>query len=136
MLWKTGFPWKCRVWKTLNSFATPNWLITMSTKLGDYLSEYIQGRVGVFKKYLIAALENKDQCIWYLESSEGMMIPSSDLKNCELLRDAQLLNEDIRISRNGRNTYKIYCLTDLGRKMAQQIRQEGLIDEEKEEKGT
>jgi hypothetical protein len=106
----------------------------MSTKLGDYLSEYIQGRVGVFKKYLMAAFDNKDQCIWYLESSEGMMIPSSDLKNCELLRDAQLLSEDIRVSRNGRNTYKIYCLTDLGKKMAQKIRQESVISEE-EEKG-
>lgn len=104
----------------------------MSTKLGNYLSEYIQGRVGVFKKYLIAALENRDQCIWYLESSEGMLVPSSDLKNCELLRDAQLLSEDIRVSRNGRTTYKIYCLTELGKKMAQQVMQEGLIDDEKE----
>lgn len=108
----------------------------MSTKLGNYLSEYIQGRVGVFKKYLIAALENRDQCIWYLESSEGMLVPSSDLKNCELLRDAQLLSEDIRVSRNGRTTYKIYCLTELGKKMAQQIMQEGLIDDEKETSGT
>lgn len=104
----------------------------MSKKLGDYLSDYIQGRVGVFKKYLIAAFDNKDQCIWYLESSEGMIVPSSDLKNCELLRDAQLLHEDIRISRNGRNTYKIYCLTELGRKMAQEIREEGLVSEEQE----
>lgn len=108
----------------------------MSTKLGNYLSEYIQGRVGVFKKYLIAALENRDQCIWYLESSEGMLVPSSDLKNCELLRDAQLLSEDIRVSRNGRTTYKIYCLTDLGKKMAQQVMQEGLVDDEKEASGT
>jgi hypothetical protein len=104
----------------------------MSQKLGDYLAEYIQSRVGVFKKYLIAAFDNKDQCIWYLESSEGMIIPSSDLKNCELLRDAQLLHEDIRVSRNGRNTYKIYCLTELGRKMAQEIREEGLVSEEQE----
>jgi hypothetical protein len=98
----------------------------MSKELGDYLSGYIQGRVGVFKKYLLAALDNKDQCIWYLESSEGMTVPSSDLKNCELLRDALLLNEDIRVSRNGRNTYKVYCLTEMGRKMAQEIKTEGL----------
>jgi hypothetical protein len=101
----------------------------MSKELGDYLAAYIQGRVGVFKKYLLAALDNKDQCIWYLESSEGMVVPSSDLKNCELLRDAQLLHEDIRISRNGRNTYKIYCLTNLGKEMALAIKQEGLVDE-------
>ncbi|HKZ87859.1 MAG TPA: hypothetical protein VJ066_01715 [Candidatus Bathyarchaeia archaeon] len=106
----------------------------MSKELGDYLSNYIQGRVGVFKKYLIAAFDNKDQCIWYLESSEGMIIPSSDLKNCELLRDAQLLHEDIRVSRNGRNTYKLYCLTDLGKKMAASIREEGVV-EESHEKG-
>ncbi len=106
----------------------------MSKELEGYLSSYIQSRVGVFKKYLLAALDNKDQCIWYLESSEGMLAPSSDLKNCQLLRDAQLLNEDIRISRNGRNTYKIYCLTDLGRKLAAEIKKEGLESKKDEEK--
>ena len=105
----------------------------MSKELESYLSSYIQSRVGVFKKYLLAALDNKDQCIWYLESSEGMLAPSSDLKNCQLLRDAQLLNEDIRISRNGRNTYKIYCLTDLGRKLAAEIKKEGLESKKAEE---
>jgi hypothetical protein len=104
----------------------------MSQKFGDFLSEYIKGRTGVFKKYLMAALNNKDQCIWYLEASEGMIIPSSDVKNCELLRDAQLFKEDIRVSRNGRNTYKIYCLTDLGKKFAEEIQAEGLISEEHE----
>jgi hypothetical protein len=98
----------------------------MSEELQEYLSNYIQSRVGLLKKYLLAAFDNKDQCIWYLESSEGMLAPSSDLKNCQLLRDAQLLNEDVRISRNGRNTYKIYCLTDLGKKFAEAIKKEGL----------
>jgi hypothetical protein len=102
----------------------------MSKELGDYLSNYIRERIGVFKKYLMAALDNKDQCIWYLESSVGVMIPSSDLKNCELLRDANLLHEDIRISRNGRNTYKLYCLTDLGKKMATAIKEESVVEEE------
>ncbi len=104
----------------------------MSQKLGEYLSEYIIGRIGVFKKYLLAALTNKDQCIWYLEASEGMIIPSSDLKNCELLRDAQLFKEDTRVSRNGRNTYKIYCLTDLGKKIADELKAEGLVSEDHE----
>ena len=62
-----------------------------------------------------------------------MMAPSSDLKNCQLLRDAQLFTEDVRISRNGRNTYKIYCLTDLGRKFAQSINKEGLESKNIEE---
>jgi hypothetical protein len=98
----------------------------MSEEFQEYLSNYIQSRVGVFKRYLLAAVDNKDHCIWYLESSEGMLAPSSDLKNCQLLRDAQLLSEDVRISRNGRNTYKIYCLTELGKKFAENIKKEGL----------
>jgi hypothetical protein len=98
----------------------------MSEELQEYLSNYIQHRVGIFKKYLLAAFDNKDHCIWYLESSEGRLLPSSDLKNCQLLRDAQLFNEDVRISRNGRNTYKIYCLTELGKKFAEGVKEEGL----------
>jgi hypothetical protein len=98
----------------------------MSEKLASYLAEYIQSRVGVFKKYIIAAFGNKDHCIFYLESSEGMIIPSSDRKNCELLRDASIFTEDTKVSRSGRNTYKIYCLTELGRKLATEIKEEGL----------
>ncbi len=105
----------------------------MTQELSEYLSSYIKSRVGVFKKYLLAALDNKDQCIWYLESTEGMLTPSSDLKNCQLLRDAQLFHEDVRISRNGRNTYKIYCLTELGRKLAGEIQKEGLEGKKIEE---
>ncbi len=104
----------------------------MSQRLANYLSDYIKSRVGVFKKYLLAALDNKDQNLWYLEASEGMIIPSADLKNCELLRDAQLFHEDIKVSRNGRNTYKIFCLTDLGKKLAEELKAESLISEDQE----
>jgi hypothetical protein len=104
----------------------------MSQELSEYLSTYIQSRVGVFKKYLLAALENRDQSIWYLESSGGMLVPSSDLKNLQLLRDAQLFTEDTRISRNGRNTYKIYCLTEQGKKLATEIKKEGLVGKKPE----
>jgi hypothetical protein len=89
--------------------------------------------VGVFKKYLLASMENEDHCIWYLESTAGMLAPSSDLKNCQLLRDAQLFNEDTRISRNGRNTYKVYCLTELGKKFASDLKKEGLEGKKAEE---
>ena len=104
----------------------------MSQRLGEYLSEYIKGRVGVFKKYLLAALDNRDQNIWYMEASAGMIIPSADLKNCELLRDAQLFREDIKVSHNGRNTYKIYYLTDLGKKLAEELKAESMLSEEQE----
>ena len=59
-----------------------------------------------------------------------MVVPSSDLKNCELLRDAQLFNEDTRISRNGRNTYKIFCLTELGKEIADQLKKESQFGQE------
>ena len=98
----------------------------MSTELGEYLSNYIKNRTGLLKKYLLAALDNKNHSIWYLESTAGMLAPSSDLKNCQLLRDAQLFDEDVRISRNGRATYKVYCLTKLGKKLAKAIKEEGL----------
>jgi hypothetical protein len=104
----------------------------MSQKMGEFLSEYIKGRVGVFKKYLLAALDNKDQAIWYLEASAGMMIPSADLKNCELLRDAGLFREDLKVSRNGRNTYKIYFLTDMGKKLAEELKTESMLSEDQE----
>ncbi len=100
----------------------------MSQVLGSYLSEYIANRVGVFKKYLLAALDNKDHCIMYLESSEGMLMPSSDLKNCELLRDAQLFTEDTRVTRSGRNTYKIFCLTQSGIELADKIKEESWVE--------
>ena len=104
----------------------------MSQRLEDYLSEYIKGRVGIFKKYLLAALDSKDQSIWYLEASEGLIIPSADLKNCELLRDAQLFREDLKVSRNGRNTYKLYFLTELGKKIAEELKAESVLSEEQE----
>ena len=88
--------------------------------------------MGIFKKYLLAALDSKDQSIWYLEASEGLIIPSADLKNCELLRDAQLFREDLKVSRNGRNTYKLYFLTELGKKIAEELKAESLLSEEQE----
>jgi hypothetical protein len=101
----------------------------MSEELGKYLSEYIQNRVGVMTKYLLAALENKDCTIWILEASEGTQLPSSDFKNLQLLRDAQLFTEEFRISRNGRNTYRIYKLTDLGIKFGEKVKEECTLGE-------
>jgi hypothetical protein len=100
----------------------------MSQQIQNYLSEYIIGRIGVFKTYLLAALENRDECIMYLESSEGMFIPSADLKNCELLRDAGLFSEDTKLTRNGRNSYKIYCLTKKGKEITNALKEESWVE--------
>ena len=43
----------------------------MSIKFENYMCNYIKMRIGVFKKYMLAVLDNKDGCIWYLEYSEG-----------------------------------------------------------------
>jgi hypothetical protein len=102
----------------------------MSMKFEAYLCDYIKNRVGIYKKYMLAALDNKDGCIWYLEYSEGMIMPNSDLKNCELLRDALIFREDIRLSRNGRNTYRIYFLTENGKKIAEEMKAENIVSED------
>jgi hypothetical protein len=102
----------------------------MSAKFESLLTDYLKTRLGTYKKYLLAALDNKDGCLWYIEYSEGMKQPNSDLKNCELLRDALFFREDTRMARNGRTTYKIYCLTDIGKKTAQELKDESIISED------
>ena len=101
----------------------------MSESFEEYLCKYIDSRAGVFKKYILAAINNKDGCIWYLESSEGMIVPSSDLKNCEILRDALIFSEDTKISRTGRNTYKVFCLTELGKRFAEEVKQAAIVEQ-------
>ena len=102
----------------------------MSEKFENYLTNYIKTRIGVYKKYLLAALDSKLGSIWYVEISEGTMMPTADLKNCELLRDAQLFTEDTKISRNGRTTYKIYTLTEEGKMIAQELKNESMVAED------
>jgi hypothetical protein len=101
----------------------------MSVKFEGYLVDYIKTRLGTYKKYLLAALDNKECCLWYIEYSEGMRLPNADLKNCELLRDAGIFREDTRIARNGRTSYKIYCLTELGKKLSQELKEESIISD-------
>jgi hypothetical protein len=102
----------------------------MSIKFENYMCDYIKMRIGVFKKYILAVLDNKDSCLWYLEYSEGMVMPNSDLKNCEVLRDAGIFREDTRISHNGRNSYKFFFLTENGKKIAEEIKAESIISED------
>lgn len=122
-----------RVFKRQKFKHVNNQQISMSDKLAEYLTNYIQERIGVYKKYIIAAFNSPGHCIWYLESSAGMPVPSSDLKNCELLRDAKIFTEDTRISRNGRNIYKVFCLTDFGNQLAHAMLKENQQTAEIEE---
>jgi hypothetical protein len=99
----------------------------MAAKFETSLTDYIKSNVDVFKEYLLAALNNKDCCLWYVEYCEGTTMPSADLKNCQLLRDAKLFTEETKLSRNGHITYKIYCLTDKGKRIARELKSEGIV---------
>jgi len=102
----------------------------MSQQFEDYICKYIQEQTSVFKKYLLAALDNQDQYLSYLDMSLGSSIPSIDIRNCELLTDAKLFRIEIKITRDGRNRYEMFYLTDLGKQMAQHIRKESFVDDE------
>jgi hypothetical protein len=98
----------------------------MTEKFEDYLCRYFQEQAGIFKRYLLAALESKDQNLNYLDQSLGTFIPSIDIRNCELLTDAHLFREEIKLTRDGRNRYKVFTLTILGTEMAKQVKEESL----------
>jgi hypothetical protein len=106
----------------------------MSEIFADYLSNYLKQHANQFKQYLLAALENKDHYISYLEFSNGVENNSQDLRNCELLCDAQLFRETVQISRNGRNFYKNFYLTNLGLKLAEELRQQKPLETPPEQK--
>ena len=91
-------------------------------------------RVWLAAIYLLAAskvpnLGGQVQYLAYMNISLGTTVPSVDVKNCEFLVDAGLLKEEEKITRDGRNSYKLFYLTDLGRQMVEQIKEEGYSDE-------
>jgi hypothetical protein len=98
----------------------------MTEKFEDYLCKYFQQQAGIFKRYLLAALESKNVNLNYLDQSLGTFIPSIDIRNCELLTDAHLFREEVKITRDGRNRYKVFYLTILGTEMAKQVKEESL----------
>ncbi len=93
------------------------------------MCKYIQNQTGILKRYLLAASESEDQFICYLDMSLGTPLPSMDIKNCEVLTDAGLFLEELKMSRDGRNRYKLFYLTDLGKEMAEQIKENSYSDE-------
>jgi hypothetical protein len=101
----------------------------MLAEFETYLCDYIKSRIGVYEKCMLAALDNKDDgCIQYLECSEGVFIHNSELKNCELLRDAGLFTEDIKLSHHGRSYYRCFHLTDVGKRFAEALKQQKILD--------
>ena len=101
-------------------------------KFEDYMLKFFQHQASIFKTYLLAALDNKSQSIIYLNDSLGSNIPSIDIRNCEILVEAKLFREEISLSRDGKNRYKNFYLTDLGKEMAMQIKEESYIFDQPE----
>jgi hypothetical protein len=56
--------------------------------------------------------------------SQGTPLPSIDIKNCELLTEAGLFREEVKTTRDGRNRYELFYLTDLGREMVEKIKEQ------------
>ena len=96
----------------------------MVRSTGFYV-KYMQGQTEALKGCLVAALDSREQYLSLLDESLGTRVPSVDIKLCEVLVEAGLFREEIKITRDGRNRYKVFYLTDSGRQMAQQIKTEG-----------
>jgi hypothetical protein len=99
----------------------------MSSEFANYLADYLKQQSKNYKTYLLSAIESKDHCISVLGSSGGVVNDSKDIRNLELLCDAKIFEEKLEFSRSGRNEYKIFCLTELGVKLAEDLKKDSLL---------
>ncbi len=97
----------------------------MVQTLQEYMCNYIQQLIEPLKGCLLAALNSKDQTLSLLDQSLGSPIQSMDINMCEILAKAGLFREEDKLTRDGRNRYKLFNLTDTGMEMAKQIKIEG-----------
>lgn len=74
---------------------------------------------------MLNAYESKDYYLCYLDSSLGTPVPSENIRNLEFLTEAKLFKEEIKFNRDGRNRYKMFTLTEMGRNMAEHLKAEG-----------
>ena len=97
----------------------------MVQNLQEYMCKYMEQQAESLKGFLMAVLDSREKYLSLLDESLGTPIPSGNIKLCELLTDAGLFREEVKVTRDGRNRYKVFYLTELGRDMAQQIKTEG-----------
>ncbi len=101
----------------------------MAQRLQDFMCKFIKEKTERFEGCLLAVLESKDNYLSLLDESLGTPVSSIDKRLCELLTDAGLFREEIRLTRDGRNQYKLFYLTETGREIAEQVKKEGFIGE-------
>ncbi len=89
------------------------------------MCKYMQDQTQLFKGCLIAVLDSREQYLSLLDESLGTPVASADIKLCEVLADAGLFREEAKTTRDGRNRYKVFYLTEQGKEIALQIKEEG-----------
>ena len=100
-------------------------MIILVQNLEDYLCKYVQSQTELLKGCLLAALNNKDHYFSLLDESLGTRVQSVDLALCDFLSSAGLFRDEIKLTRDGRNRYKLYHLTEAGTEIAEQAKKEG-----------
>ncbi len=97
----------------------------MVDKLNEILCKYIEEQSQVIKGCLVAAFDSREHYLSLLDESLGSPVVSNDLKFCELLTNAGLFREEVKTTRDGRNRYKVFFLTDSGMALAKEVKTEG-----------
>jgi hypothetical protein len=97
----------------------------MAQNLEDYMCKYVQTQTELLKGCLLAALSDKDHCLSLLDESLGTTVSSVDLTLCQFLTSAGLFRNEVKLTRDGRNRYKLFYLTDKGLELAEQAKKEG-----------
>jgi hypothetical protein len=115
--------------RKFKSPATQNLLgvlvVFLSGTIQDYMCEYMKQQSESLKGYLIATFDSREHYLSLLDQSLGTSTKSEDIKLCEMMASAGLFREEIKITRDGRNHYKLFYLTDTGREIAKKIKEEG-----------
>ena len=97
----------------------------MVVNLEEYMCTYMKSLANPLKGCLLAALKSKDGYLSLHDERLGSTIESVDLKLCGLLASAGLFREEEKLTMDGHNHYRLFYLTDVGKKMAEQADSEG-----------
>ncbi len=95
----------------------------MVTELENYLSAYLNTRANMLKSYLLSALD-KGQNLLSFESFKEPKIPDPDVQNCEFLEEVGLFTEEFAPSQNSNRSHRIFHLTEVGKMLATELKQE------------
>jgi hypothetical protein len=101
----------------------------MSQKFEEFMCKFVSEQTSVLKSYLLAALDSEDGRLYILDSRLGTSIPSMDIRYCEFLTEARLFREELKLTLDGRNRYKLFYLTDLGKEMAKLLKDESFTND-------